>query len=105
MKLILESSEPMKDIEALAKSRVNRKESKRTNYYILGVLAAFIIGVFCFRVQQYGLWLGYGVMVAAVIVFVVYMQGISKKQRIAISKLKREWRDTQELVTKETVKQ
>lgn len=81
-----------KDIEAVAKDRVRRAESKKLNYYIYGMVGAFIIGIFCLRIETYGTWIGWGVIIVGVLVLLRYLHTVSKKQQVAASHLKREWR-------------
>lgn len=81
-----------KDIEAVAKARVSRAESKKMNYYIYGIVAAFVIGIICLRIENYGIYIGYGVIIFGVIAFLRFMQSVSRKQRVAAFQLKKEWR-------------
>ena len=77
-----------KDIESLAKSRVARQENNTTNYWIIGSVAAIIVGVF---VNSYSRYIGWGLSIAGVIAFVWYMNNLSKKQVQAAQQLLAEW--------------
>jgi hypothetical protein len=78
----------IKDVETIAKGRVNRAESKNTNTYLMVALVIIAVGVFVLRVSVAG---GFACMIAGVAVFMYYNNKISKKQAIEKQRCVAEW--------------
>ena len=78
-----------KDIEAIAKSRVSRIESKTAMYWMVGVGAAIVAGILLVRINTL---LGWGLCVAGVIAFVYYQNTQSKKANILKAQLMQEYK-------------
>lgn len=79
-----------KDIESIAKGRVSRRESKKTNGYLTFLVCMLVVGIgLAYWVSYIG---GLGAIVVGVIVYLVLMSSINKKQRDEIIMLKREWK-------------
>ncbi len=82
-----------RDIEAVAKSRVSRVENNKTNYWIVGCVLAIVVGAF---VVRYSVGIGWILSIAGLIVFIVYMNTLTKKQNIYKRELLDEWQKEQE---------
>lgn len=93
MKLIVDSNEPERDLEAIAKSRVNRLERKNMNRWLVASLLVVAVGVLGgFVNKQLGSFGGI-VIVGGFLVFFYYMQFVlAKKQKQATLELITEWR-------------
>jgi hypothetical protein len=77
------------DVEAVAKARVSRAESQKTNYWSIGMLVGVIIG---FAISyKVNIGIGYGVVILSICALVYYMNTLSKKQNAMKQKLLREW--------------
>jgi F0F1-type ATP synthase assembly protein I len=92
LKLILESSNPEKDIEAIAKSRVVRAEGSKQTYWIIGIIVVIGIGFFYRATNNL---IGWGLCIAGLLAFVYYMQSLSKKQKDYKNQLLNQWREEQ----------
>jgi FtsH-binding integral membrane protein len=85
-----------KDIEAIARSRVNRNEGNRQTYFMAGAMLAIIIGAFIAKVGSevtVTSGIGWILCIGGVITFFWYMNTISKKQRILKALLLKEWQE------------
>ncbi len=91
MKLILESDNPRKDIEAIAKSRVNRREGNKITYWMMGSLVAIVVGVFVVKT----LYIGWAFLIGGAGVFLWYMNTLSKRQNDYKNYLLKEWEQEQ----------
>lgn len=80
-----------KDIEAVAASRLNRLENKRTMQWLVGSFAIIIISAILIT-QPSHKTIGLGVLAVGVLVFIyrVYYQ-IPNKQKIVKEQLVRQW--------------
>ena len=80
-----------KDIESVAKGRVNRREGKKTNTVALLSCVAVAAGYF--------VWLkvlalpGICIIAAGLIVFMVYMSMVNKKAHREYISLRKEWKE------------
>lgn len=88
-----------KDVEAVAKSRVWRAESRKTNYWIVGSVIAVFVGYLLATVvgkdtASIG-WLGLIVSAGGLVALIWYMNKVSKKQNAYKVKLLKEWRQEQ----------
>lgn len=81
-----------RDVEAVAKSRVNRQEGNKQTYYVGAALIVMIAGVLVARNSQ---MIGILLALGGFAIFIWYMYSVSKKQNVAKSKLLREWREEQ----------
>ncbi len=81
-----------KDIEAVAKSRISRAEGNKITYWMVGSVAAIVIGAF---VVKYSVGIGWILSVAGLLAFIVYMNTLSKKQNIYKRELLEEWQKEQ----------
>lgn len=78
-----------KDVETIAKGRVNRRESKNTNYATLAAAALALGGLYVVRVSTAG---GFALFIAGIAVFVWYYYSVlTKKQNIEKSRAVMEW--------------
>ncbi len=77
------------DIEAVAKSRVSRMYSKTSNNWLIGLVIAVIIGlIVAFQLSSIG---GYVIWIVAIVAWLVYYNGLTKKQNYEKHRLLREW--------------
>ena len=81
-----------KDIEALAKARVNRAEGNKMNYWIVGTLVLILGGAF---LLSFNTGLGFGLCAVGALGFLYYMSGLNKRQKSYQSRLMREWKQEQ----------
>lgn len=82
-----------KDIEAIAKARLNRKQGKQTSYWTWAALLLFVLGyaIVAFMGNTVG---GIVVIAAGFIAFVYYhMFRLPRLQNDAKTKLLKEWRE------------
>ena len=87
-----------KDIEAVAKDRVNRIEKQKTTYWLVGALLALVAGYFV--AIQFNLIIGFAICGAGVVGFFYYSNTLTKKQNIAKKRLLSEWKKEQGQVVK-----
>lgn len=78
MQLTFESADPEKDIEAIARSRVNRSEGNKQTLYFLGMIAGIVAG---FMLRNTSIWLSGGISLLAIFGFYYYNNGLTKRQR------------------------
>lgn len=88
MKLVLESQNPTKDIEAIAKSRVNRAGGNKPLYFLLGTMLSGIALVYMVNPPPIIIWIVGGACIAY---YIWGMRSIDKKVNIAKHQLLREW--------------
>ena len=93
MKLILNSDNPEKDIEAIAKSRIIRAEGNKQTYWIIGIIVLVGLG-FYFRASS--ALIGWGLCIAGLVSFIYYMNSLTKKQNNYKIQLLNEWQKEQE---------
>lgn len=85
-----------KDIEAVARDRVNRVEKRKTTYWIVGVIVAIMVGYLL--AVQYSTIAGIAVCGIGIISFFYYSNTITKKQNTAKKRLLKQWKEEQEAV-------
>ncbi len=90
-KLIVQSDNPEKDIEAIAKATVNRHEGNKITYWMVGSLVAVVVGVFVSRTS----YIGWACLIGGAGVFLWYMNSLTKKQNKYRDYLTEEWRKEQ----------
>ncbi len=94
MKLTIESDSPSRDLEALAKARVNRKESKVLNTLAIVVGVGAIIGVIACR---YNGVLGWGLAIIGMLPMIYYgVYLLPKKQKAYANELWSEYQKDNE---------
>ncbi len=84
-----------KDVEAIAKSRVNRVENQRTTQWMIGVMVLIVAGIGVVQWTKNDL-IGWLLCVVGVDGFVYYQNGLGKKSSSLKSKLMREWQVEEE---------
>ena len=84
----------VKDIEAIAKSRIYRSEGNKPTYWLAGCVIAICIGAFI--TLQYSIGIGWVLAGAGMIAYFVYQNTLSKKQNIYKKELLDEWSKEQE---------
>ncbi len=77
-----------KDVEAVAKSRINRAEGNKPSYYTVVLMLAMVSGMYMTGINALVGWL---IVVAGVACFFWYISRVSKRQNIAKIQLLREW--------------
>jgi len=82
----------IKDIEAIAKSRGNRAEGNKMNYWIFGAMIVILAGAFLLSMNTA---LGFGLCAVGVVGFLYYMSGLSKRQKAYKNRLLQEWKAEQ----------
>jgi hypothetical protein len=82
-----------RDVEAVGRSRVSRAENKKTNTWMILSLLAIVAGVF---VMNYSVPVSWGLCGAGVVVFFVYMNRLSRKQKSYTARLLDEWSKREE---------
>ncbi len=92
MKLVLESQEPEKDIEAIAKSRVMRAEGNKQTFWIIGSVVLVLGGMLVRTTHELYGWVMCGVGLLA---FIYYMQTLSKKQKNYKNEMLDDWQKEQ----------
>jgi len=73
-----------KDMESIAKGRVARQESRKTNYVWVGVLVGIIAAIILMRINTVAT---YVVLFAVIVGLFWYMGKLSKKQKLAFYRL------------------
>jgi hypothetical protein len=68
----------VKDIETVAKGRINRQESKTTNYVTIAAVVLLAAGLYVLRISTVG---GFLCLIGGVAVFFYYTSLINKKQK------------------------
>ena len=81
-----------KDVISVAKARVNRAEGNRFTLLMLIAVGCIIAGSFVLKTTVLA---GWGLVAIGVIVFIWYMNNLSKKQNAMKAKLLREWQQEQ----------
>lgn len=76
------------EVRAVAKSRVNRTEGKKMNYYYIGVLLGMMVGFFLCRINLIG---GACVMAIAVMLMFYAQRKISAKYNQMEHEVMKEW--------------
>ena len=79
-----------KDIEAVAASRVNRTESKKTMQWLIGVVVVILAGAVLMTETKYK-GLGFGVLAVGFAIYLYWQNQISTKQKRAKSALLQAW--------------
>ena len=82
-----------RDVEAIAKSRVNRAEGNRGTYWIIGAMIGVVAGFFVgLSDMSNANVIGLVLCIAGFVAFLWYMYGLNKKQNVAKAKLLKEWK-------------
>ena len=79
------------DVETVAKARVAKAESKKTNKWVWGMVVGILIGFLLLWKVNIGI--GYGVAIVSVVAFLYYTSKLSKKQNLYKAKLLMEWQN------------
>jgi len=77
-----------KDIEAIAKSRINRAEGNKLTYYMVVLMSAMVGGMYVTGINALVGWL---IVVTGVACFFWYISKVSKRQNIKKAELLKEW--------------
>ena len=86
-KTVIESLDEL-DIAAVAKSRVSRAKAKVSNYWMIGVMGAIIVGLLLQRVNSV---LGIIVALAGVAGLFYFMYSVGKEQKASAIALVSQW--------------
>ena len=84
-----------KDIEAVAKSRINRAEGNKSTFYIGLAMVLILAGIFIAMTYLESQWIGWLVSVAGVGFLLVYMYRLGKRQSAYKIWLLQEWHEEQ----------
>jgi len=90
-KLILESENPLKDIDAIGRSRASRNISINMKVWMYVSLVVCMVGLYYAYVVD--AMIGIVIMVAGCISLFVYNNKVDKIRKVMVKKLKREWRE------------
>lgn len=100
MKLVLNSQDPEKDIEAIARSRINRAEGSRQMSFWGGGMVLMGAGLFAVRYSQLA---GWGLSIVGFLILLWYLNDIEKRQKVYKFQLLDEWEKNKTIETKVTI--
>jgi hypothetical protein len=84
-----------KDVEAVAKSRINRAEGNKPTFYVVLAMIFVIGGIFVAQQIAASQWIGWAVSAVGAVIFFLYWRSLGKKQNYYKSVLLREWAEEQ----------
>ncbi len=91
----------VKDLEAVARSRVGRWEAKKTMYFMVAVAALIVGGLLAVRANTAVGWI---LCIAGVLIFLWYQRGLSQKANIVRDQLIAQQQQENDKAQVETVK-
>ncbi len=86
-----------KDIEAVAASRVNRAEAKRTQQWMVGICLSILIGAVIMTQPHMNKATGFVVLIVGFGIYLYWQNQISVKQRRAKTQLVQQWLSEQQV--------
>ncbi len=84
-----------KDVEAVAKSRINREEGSKPTVFVVLAMVFVIAGIFVAQQIADSQWIGWGISAVGAVIFILYWRSLSKKQNYYKSVLLSEWAEEQ----------